>query len=297
MRRSAVSTRSTSNRRRWQRGQDAFVAGQAAYLKTRRATRARLAISYALRHRPPRAGADGCDQRAQQRQDRREEQHRSRLQPDHCYVMDRWFAQFALFNEIDRSAAAMSAGFATTAGTTCRRAASVGGCPGGGRARGPDRNAGPAGKRPPAQSPGARHLGAGARRTRKRAAAREARPGRPATASCGSPRTCSMCRPRSSPISIDIAGRSSCSSASSSTCWAVGICFSTDPAGIEIQTYCAIIACLLISLWTGGKPTLRTYEMICHYLLGWADEEELLAHLEKLKPHAAKPALGRRSAG
>jgi len=33
--------------------------------------------------------------------------------------------------------------------------------------------------------------------------------------------------------------------------------------GIEIQTYCAIIACMLISLWTGKKPTLRTYEMIC----------------------------------
>lgn len=61
---------------------------------------------------------------------------------------------------------------------------------------------------------------------------------------------------------------------------------SQDQAGIEIQTYCAIIACLLISLTTGSKPTLRTYEMICLYLQGWADEEELLAHLAKLKPHA-----------
>ena len=53
--------------------------------------------------------------------------------------------------------------------------------------------------------------------------------------------------------------------------------------GIEIQTYCAIIACMLISLWTGRKPTLRTYEMICYYFTGLADEEELIAHLEKLK--------------
>ena len=53
--------------------------------------------------------------------------------------------------------------------------------------------------------------------------------------------------------------------------------------GIEIQTYCAIIACLLISLWTGRKPTLRTYEMICWYFAGFANEEELLAHLAKLK--------------
>lgn len=53
--------------------------------------------------------------------------------------------------------------------------------------------------------------------------------------------------------------------------------------GIEIQTYCAIIACMLLSLWTGRKPTLRTYEMVCFYFIGLADEEELLAHLAKLK--------------
>ena len=57
--------------------------------------------------------------------------------------------------------------------------------------------------------------------------------------------------------------------------------------GIEIQTYCAIIACLLISLWTGCKPTLRTYEMICFYFGGLASEAELLAHLAKLKTHDA----------
>lgn len=57
---------------------------------------------------------------------------------------------------------------------------------------------------------------------------------------------------------------------------------STDPQGIQIQAYLAIIACLLISLWTGGKPTLRTYEMVCFYLQGWAELEELTAHLEKI---------------
>lgn len=61
---------------------------------------------------------------------------------------------------------------------------------------------------------------------------------------------------------------------------------STHPAGIEIQAYCAIIACLLISLWTERKPTLRTYEMICHYFTGLASLDELVAHLEKLKPAA-----------
>jgi hypothetical protein len=62
---------------------------------------------------------------------------------------------------------------------------------------------------------------------------------------------------------------------------------SHDPVGIEIQTYCAIIACMLISLWTGRKPTLRTYEMICYYFTGLAEEDELLAHLAKLPLPAA----------
>lgn len=57
--------------------------------------------------------------------------------------------------------------------------------------------------------------------------------------------------------------------------------------GIAIQTYCAIIACMLISLWTGRKPTLRTYEMICFYFTGLASEDELLAHLAKLQAHDA----------
>ena len=56
------------------------------------------------------------------------------------------------------------------------------------------------------------------------------------------------------------------------------------------QTYCAIIACLLISLWTGRKPTKRTYEMICLYFLGVASEEELLAHLTKLKRQDEAPS-------
>ncbi len=53
--------------------------------------------------------------------------------------------------------------------------------------------------------------------------------------------------------------------------------------GIELQTYAAILACLLISLWTGRKPTLRTFEMLCWYFTGMASEEELLAHIERLQ--------------
>ena len=56
--------------------------------------------------------------------------------------------------------------------------------------------------------------------------------------------------------------------------------------GIEIQTYVAMIACLLIALWTGRKPTRRTYEMLCFYFIGLATEEELLAHIAKLAPQS-----------
>jgi hypothetical protein len=53
--------------------------------------------------------------------------------------------------------------------------------------------------------------------------------------------------------------------------------------GIELQMYAAMIACMLISLWTGKKPTLRTYEMIGWYFSGMASEEELLAHIARLQ--------------
>lgn len=61
---------------------------------------------------------------------------------------------------------------------------------------------------------------------------------------------------------------------------------SHDENGIRIQVYCAIIACMLVSLWTGRKPTKRTHEMLCYYFIGLATEQELQAHLSKLKPAA-----------
>lgn len=55
-------------------------------------------------------------------------------------------------------------------------------------------------------------------------------------------------------------------------------------AGVTIQIYLAIIASLLISLWVGRKPTVRTLEMIQFYFMGWATEEELMTHLNQLPP-------------
>jgi hypothetical protein len=57
--------------------------------------------------------------------------------------------------------------------------------------------------------------------------------------------------------------------------------------GVTIQVYVAMIASLLLSLWVGKKPTKRTYEMFCFYFSGWATEEELTAHLESLKDQDA----------
>jgi hypothetical protein len=56
-----------------------------------------------------------------------------------------------------------------------------------------------------------------------------------------------------------------------------------SPNGVTIQTYVAIIASLLLSLWTGKKPTKRTFEMFCFFFAGWATEAELLAHINKLQ--------------
>jgi IS4 transposase len=52
--------------------------------------------------------------------------------------------------------------------------------------------------------------------------------------------------------------------------------------GMTLVVYCGLIASLLITLWTNRKPTKRTYEMICLYLMGWAGEDEVEAHLERL---------------
>ena len=53
--------------------------------------------------------------------------------------------------------------------------------------------------------------------------------------------------------------------------------------GVAIQVYCALIASMLITLWTGRKPTKRTFEMLQFYFLGWATEQELKQHLNSLK--------------
>ena len=56
---------------------------------------------------------------------------------------------------------------------------------------------------------------------------------------------------------------------------------SHKPEGIQIQVYCAVLACMLLNLWTDKKPGKRTVEMFAFYFMGVASEAEVLAHLNK----------------
>jgi IS4 transposase len=63
--------------------------------------------------------------------------------------------------------------------------------------------------------------------------------------------------------------------------------------GLTIQVYSALIASLLITLWTGRKPTKRTFEMLCFYFMGWATDQEVATHIENLKEARKKKSSSR----
>jgi len=58
--------------------------------------------------------------------------------------------------------------------------------------------------------------------------------------------------------------------------------------GVMLQMYAAMIVSLLIVLRTGRKPTVRTFETIQFYLLGWVSDAEFDAHLASLKSAGEK---------
>jgi len=61
-----------------------------------------------------------------------------------------------------------------------------------------------------------------------------------------------------------------------------------SPQGTDIQLYLALIAALLLQLYTGQQPNRRMMELIQFYLLGVAGLEELWAGLEREKARAQK---------
>lgn len=56
--------------------------------------------------------------------------------------------------------------------------------------------------------------------------------------------------------------------------------------GIKLQVYAAIIASLLIALYTGRKPDKATAELLSWYLVGLADADDLRRHLKRLPKQA-----------
>lgn len=56
---------------------------------------------------------------------------------------------------------------------------------------------------------------------------------------------------------------------------------STKEKGVTMQLYAALIASLLIVLWTGLKANKRTWEMLQYYFMGWATAEEVELHIRR----------------
>jgi hypothetical protein len=215
---------------------------------------------------------------------------RSRLEPDRCYVLDRWFAEFVLFNDIVRANSSYVCRLRDNSDLSqvvterpvsdaARRAGVIGD---GVVALGPSSK--------PAARPDhpTRVVLVQATPHRKRGGRKGGTAG---PSSDGVLRIATNLLDVPAEVIADIYRNR----------WLIELFFrffkhvlgcrrllSQDPAGLQIQAYCAIIACLLIHLWTGGRPTLRSYEMVCFYLSGWADLDELTAHLEKLAA-AKKP--------
>ena len=57
---------------------------------------------------------------------------------------------------------------------------------------------------------------------------------------------------------------------------------SHKPEGVMIQVYCALIAALLMALTLGESIGRRGFELICLFMQGWAEEDELLDGLRRL---------------
>jgi hypothetical protein len=213
---------------------------------------------------------------------------RQHVQADHCYVMDRWFAQFTLFNDIVAAQSSYvcrirdNSNFEVTEDRPLSDAA---------RAAGVVQDAVVRlglGSKPKARPNHPIRLVVVAVQPHEKRGGRKGKTAGPASRGRLFIATSLLDAPAEI-IALLYKHR-----------WLIEIFFrffkhvlgcqhllSASPDGIAIQAYCALIASMLIRLWTERKPTLRTYEMLCWHFLGWATDEELLAHLEKLKKQDA----------
>lgn len=63
--------------------------------------------------------------------------------------------------------------------------------------------------------------------------------------------------------------------------------FSENENGFALQLYSALIASLLVTLYTGLKPKRRLWEALCLYFSGWATLEDLHRVLAKYKDNSS----------
>jgi hypothetical protein len=54
-----------------------------------------------------------------------------------------------------------------------------------------------------------------------------------------------------------------------------------SPRGVAIQLYLALIASVILYLFTGQRPNRRTLEMLQFYLMGWASIEDVMAAVQR----------------
>lgn len=59
--------------------------------------------------------------------------------------------------------------------------------------------------------------------------------------------------------------------------------FSDKHNGVEIQAYCAMIVCMLILIYTGERPNRAMYQMVWYYLIGLASLKEHEAFIKSRK--------------
>lgn len=62
--------------------------------------------------------------------------------------------------------------------------------------------------------------------------------------------------------------------------------FAESPQGVALQLYLALIAAVLLQLFTGRRPNKRVMELLQYYFLGWATAEELARLIPK---YSAQP--------
>ncbi len=68
--------------------------------------------------------------------------------------------------------------------------------------------------------------------------------------------------------------------------------FAESPEGATIQIYLALIAALLLQLFTGSRPNKRVMEFLQLYMMGWATAREVIELIQSqaLKTQKAKRA-------